>query len=174
MPSSEFANSDLERLQPRRSNPACILPWHSHATLGMLACLSGQQGLDHVPMNIGQPEIAALVVIRQAFMVDAEAAEDGGVEIVNVDSVLNDVVSVVVGLPMDDSRSHAAASHPHREAAAVVVATIVGLHRTLAVDRAPEFAAPDHQCFIQQPTLFQVGNQRRLRLVNVVALLRDV
>ena len=37
-------------------------------------------------MNIGQPEVAALIAMRQPFMVKAEAMQNGGIEIVDVEN----------------------------------------------------------------------------------------
>src|SRR5262249_24498397 len=99
----------------------------------------------------------------------------GGVEVVDVDGVLNDVVAVVVGLAVDDARLDAAAGQPEGEAAAVVVAAVVVPGQpTLAVDGAAELAAPDHQRVVEQPAPLHVHHQRRRRPVDVAALAADL
>ena len=60
-------------------------------------------------------------------MVDAHQVEDGGVEIVDVDRVLGDVVAVVVGRADAGAGVDAGAGQPHREGARVVVAAVIGL-----------------------------------------------
>src|SRR5438067_204899 len=98
-------------------------------------------------MHIGQTIIASLEAERQSFVVDAKAMQNRGIEIVNVNRIANDVVAVVVGFAQDDAGLDAAACQPHRETTAMMVAAVVVLQSALAVDRAPEFAAPDDQRF---------------------------
>ena len=63
-------------------------------------------------MYIGEPVIAALVAVGEFFMVDAEEVEDGGIEIVDVDRVLGDVVAPIVGLTVCDAAFYSTAGHP--------------------------------------------------------------
>ena len=76
--------------------------------------------------DIGQPEIAACVAIRQTFVVEAQQVQDRGVQVVNVDLVLRSVVAVVVGRAVAEAAFHAAAGQPHREAFLIVVAPGAG------------------------------------------------
>ena len=73
---------------------------------------SDENVLHHVTMDIGQPEVTPLETVGQALMVETEAAEDGGVEVVNVDRLFDDVVAEVVGRAMGDARLDASACHP--------------------------------------------------------------
>ena len=57
-----------------------------------------QNSLDDVSVNIRQPEIAALRPERQTRMINAERAEDGGIEVVDMDRILRDVIAEVVCL----------------------------------------------------------------------------
>ena len=73
------------------------------------------------------------------------------VEISDMDRVLNDVVAVVIGGAVGDSRLDARPRHPDAEAARVVVTP--GQRRlpvALPRDAAAELAAPDHQGVFQQ------------------------
>ena len=40
-------------------------------------------------------------MIGEPFVIDAEQAQDGGVEVVHVDGVFDDVVGEIVGFPVD-------------------------------------------------------------------------
>src|SRR5215468_3116433 len=85
------------------------------------------------------------------------------------------VVAVIVGLADRNALLHAAAGDPHREIARVMIATVIGLGElALAIDRAPEFPAPDDQRVVEQAALFQVLNERRGRLIRAPALERQV
>ena len=117
----------------------------------------------------------ALELECQPRVVDAEAVEDGGLQIMDVDWVPGHVVAKIVGLAVGDARFDAAAGQPDREAARVVVAAgVVRRLPALAVDRAAELAAPDHQRIVQQPALFQVFDQGRRGQIRVMALALDL
>ena len=49
-------------------------------------------------MHVGQAEIAALEAVGQLLVVDAQAMQQRGVEVVNVHRLLGDVVREIVGL----------------------------------------------------------------------------
>ena len=105
-------------------------------------------------MYVGEAEVAALVLERQSFMVDAEQMQQRRVKVVHMDAVLDDVVAVVVGLADDGAALRAAAGHSQREAAAVVITPKVILtQRALAVVGAAKLAAPDHQRVVEHPAL---------------------
>ena len=55
--------------------------------------------------DAGEPHVEALELEGQAAVVDAQAVQDRGVEVVDVDRVLDDVVAEVVGLAVDDAPS---------------------------------------------------------------------
>lgn len=76
-------------------------------------------------MHIRQPEAAALVEVGQAFVVNAQQAQQRGVEIVNVDAALRDVVAKIVRLAIDQTRLHATTSHPCRETARMMIAPVI-------------------------------------------------
>ena len=91
-------------------------------------------------------------------------------KIVDVHRVLHDVVAELVGLAMGVTRLDAAAGHPPREAAAVMVAAderVVDL--PLRERRAAELAAEHHQRVVEQPALLQIHDQRRARLIDLAA-----
>ena len=96
-----------------------------------------------VLLDAGQAHVEALELVGQAAVVDAEAVEDGGVQVVDVDRVANDVVAEVVGLAVGPARLDAAAGHPDGEALGVVVAAVVVLREpALAVDGAGRTRRP--------------------------------
>ena len=53
--------------------------------------------LTTLPDDVGEPVITPLVLVGQAFVVDAQQVEDGGVEVVDVDAVAGDAVAERVG-----------------------------------------------------------------------------
>lgn len=56
--------------------------------------------MDHASANVGQTELAALKKICQFLMVDAEKVENRCLQIVHVDTSLNDVEAIVIGHTM--------------------------------------------------------------------------
>src|SRR5271168_2167151 len=104
-------------------------------------------------------------------MVDAQAVEQRGVEVVNVYAVAGHVVAVVVGLAVGDSWTNAAAGQPHRKAAWMMVAAeIRGGQRPLAIGRTAKPTPPDNQRVVQQTAPLQIGDECRTGPIDVLAL----
>src|SRR5919201_1276471 len=100
---------------------------------------SNQDLVHHFAGNVGKPEVAALELVRQPLVVNAKALEDGGLKVVDVHGVLDDVVAVIVVLAVTDAGLHSAARHPHTEAARMMVPTVVRRReRALAINGATE------------------------------------
>ena len=124
----------------------------------------------HFAGDVGQAEVATGVAIGQPGMVEAEQVQDGGVEVVDVDGAFDGAVAELVGGTVDVAAFHAAAGKPDREAPVVVVAA----HAGLAIDqldgrRATEFTAAEDERFLEEPALFQVGEESGDRLVALLA-----
>ncbi len=93
--------------------------------------------------------MTALELKREFGVVDAQATEDGGLQVVRMHGILRDVVAVIVCGAERDARLDAAAGDPHGEAAAVMIAPIVsGSEAALAVNGAAEFTAPNDQSIV--------------------------
>src|SRR5262245_47223148 len=86
---------------------------------------SRENPLHHLPMHVSEAEVAAAVAERQFLVVDAHQVQDGGVQVVDVDPVLDGVHPQLVGRSVDRAALDAAAGQPHGEAAAVVVAALL-------------------------------------------------
>ncbi len=76
--------------------------------------ISGQDLLDHRAMHVGQAMVPALVLEGQPGVVDAQAVQDRGVQVVDVDGISDDVVAEVVGGAVGDPGLDAAAGQPDR------------------------------------------------------------
>ena len=59
-------------------------------------------------------------------MVDSEEVENGGLQVVDMDGVFNDVHSVVVCLPVTEACFYTTPGEPVGEAIGVMVSTVVG------------------------------------------------
>ena len=76
------------------------------------------------------------------------------------------LVAVLVGLSVADAWPKSTASHPHRESEGVVVSTISPLRER----RPAELTAEQHDRLIQQSACLEVGEERRDRLVDHLAV----
>src|SRR5262245_2417587 len=104
-------------------------------------------------------------------MVNPEESEDGSVVIVDVNRIADDVVAKIIGFAVHLAGFDAAAGQEHGEATAMMIAAVVrGGESALAVDGAAELAAPDHQRVVEHAAAFQVANQRRRGLIDILAL----
>ena len=78
-------------------------------------------------MHIGQPEVSALVAVREFFVIDSERVQNRGVQVVNMDWLFDDVVTEIVSRTVHGSRLNTTTGHPFRVASRVMIATIIGL-----------------------------------------------
>ena len=108
-------------------------------------------------MHIGQAKIATLVSKRQPLVIDPQAMQNGGIEVMDMDRVLLHVVAEVVRLAVRDARFDAAARHPLGVTSRMMVAAVVCLgEATLAIYRAAKFAAPNDNRVVQHAALLQI------------------
>lgn len=85
----------------------------------------GEQRLDDVAVDVGEAEMAALEFIGETEVIDAEAMENGGVEVVDIHGVTGDVVAEVVGFTVGEAGFDAAAGEPEGEATGMVIAPVI-------------------------------------------------
>ena len=85
---------------------------------------SGQNILQHLAMDIGQSHLAPAEADREALVVQAEEVQHRGVQIVNLDRLLDRFVAVLVGGPVDTPALDAAAGQPDRETERVVIPAV--------------------------------------------------
>src|SRR5262245_53401102 len=116
----------------------------------------------HVAVDVRQTEIAALIAIGQAQVVEANQVQDGGMKVMDADAVLGGAVADLVGGAVGVAGLDASAGHPIREGVRVMVsAGAAALHER----QAAELAAPDDERLFQEPALFEIGQEGRDRLI---------
>jgi len=112
--------------------------------------------------------IQALEAEGETIVIHTEAVKYRGVQVADVNGVLDDVVGIVVGDSVAHAGFYSAASDPCAEAATVVITSSSNL--SLAVDCAPEFATPYDECIFQHAALFEIGDEGSGGLVRIAAL----
>lgn len=106
-------------------------------------------------MDVRQAVVTSLEPIGEPLVIYPHQVHDGGIQVMNVHAVSNDVVAVVVRLPVGAALLYSCPGEEEAEAAGMVIAPVVRLRqRSLAVNRATKFATPDDKSIIQEPTLF--------------------
>ncbi len=129
-------------------------------------------------MDVREAEIAPGISVGEMFMIKPEQVEDGCVQVVHVNLLLDGLEAQLVGGPVDVAALDSAPGHPHREPVMVVVATVhlplvrAG-SRQLDCRRAAELAPPDDQGIIEHAALFEVGQEggdRPVALVRQLAM----
>lgn len=76
-------------------------------------------------LNAGQSLVETLVLEGESLMIDSQQVQDRGVEVADVDRILNDVVGEVVRLSVNGPALGTTARHPHRKAAGMVVTAVI-------------------------------------------------
>ena len=106
---------------------------------------------------------AAFVHVDDFGVIEAEEAEDGCVDVVDVHLVFRRIKAEVVGGADGLATFDSASGHPHGEASGVVVPSIAFFaHRGTA-----EFATPDDEGFVEEAALFEVGDEADDGLVDL-------
>ena len=148
VPFSVPVSRGRRRQESRRSQSAARKP-----PLPAGGTRSGNDVVDDVAVDVGQAEVAAVVAVGEPFVIQAQEVEDGGVEIVMRDAVLDGVHAEFVGGAVGDATLDAAARHPHGEAVMVVAAAegCFGQRPVrLLKRRAAELGGPDDESLVQQ------------------------
>ena len=78
--------------------------------------------------------------------------KNGGVEVVDIEAILDDLVSPVICLPHADTAANAAPCHPDGKAVGIVVPSIAALSER----GAPELARPNDQGGIEEAPSAQI------------------
>ena len=76
-------------------------------------------------LNPGQALVESLQAVGQAFVIDPQEMENGGIQIADMNRIGGDGIAEVIGQPMRRSALYAAVRHPHAEALRVVIAAVV-------------------------------------------------
>src|ERR1700679_677711 len=106
--------------------------------------------------DVGQAEITALMPVGELRVIEAQAIENRGLKVVDVNFVLCDVEADVVGLSYGLASFDSSARKPHAESERMMVAAFVArLTGSANLDhwRASDWPAPDHSRIVEQPAL---------------------
>lgn len=128
---------------------------------------SGQDFLDDATMNVSQAIIAAGVMKRQPFMVETQLMQDGRMQVMYMNLVVDGSESKLVRLPVRHSALDSGPREPHGEAVMIVVAA-VAIFRSRS---SSELTSPHDQRIFQQATLLEIIEQCRRRLIDIMAQL---
>ena len=107
--------------------------------------------------NVGKSEVASLVAVNEAFVVDAQAVKGRCMKIVNRNPIMRGMKTKLVRGAICDAAFDATAGQPHGESMGMMV-TPPFLATTLSHGCPAEFSTPDHQGILQHPALLQITN----------------
>jgi len=108
-------------------------------------------------------------------VIHPQQVEQGRLKVVDMHLIPHHIVRVVVGFAVGEPRPNAAARHPDRVAARVVIPPRGRIVRfALTVDGPSELPGPDDQGIVQQAALFQILHQRRRGPVGILTLHGDL
>src|SRR6516225_10070485 len=91
--------------------------------------------------------------------------EDRRLEVMDLDRILDGFGAEFVRRPINCAAFDSAPGEPDAEPFIVVIASGIVVAVPVARDGATKFAAPDHERAVEQPALFQIGEQAGCRLV---------
>jgi len=85
-------------------------------------------------------------------MIDAHRVQNGGVKIMNMNGILDNVVAKLVGFAVTKSGLEPTTGEKHRETSGMMIATVIA-DSALRINRAAKLTAPNHQGILQEATL---------------------
>ena len=123
--------------------------------------------------DVGKPKVTPLVTVHQSGMVEPQQVEQSGVKVVDMDTVLGDLISQFIG-PSECPGPDATSCEPDTEGARMMITPQTRWRGCLLDHRSTsEFSTPDDECLVEQPALFQVLDQRGRGLVDFSTPLRQ-
>ena len=96
----------------RRETESCRRLCFCLMVVGFFGCGSGQNLFDDVSVNVSQSEVATLESVGQAFVVDPEQMQHGGVQVVDMDFVFHGAVAEFICSSPGKAWLDSAARHP--------------------------------------------------------------
>ena len=122
---------------------------------------SGQDAFDDGSVDVGEAEVSSLKAVGEAFVIETEEVEDGGLEVMDVDLVGGYAEPEFVGFSVAKSFFHAAAGEEEGVGIGEVIAAegIASAGAAFAERGAAEFTAPDDEGVIEHAALAQVADQ---------------
>ena len=94
-------------------------------------------------VDIGEAEVSSLEAVDQFFVVYPEEVEHCGMEVMDMNDILNGIISQLIGVAVTNPAFDSTASHPHRKSLDVVIAPSALCHRC-----PTEFAPPNDQSVV--------------------------
>ena len=120
-----------------------------------------------MPVHVGETALDAVVVEGEAFVVETEEVEDGGVEVVRGDGVVRGLESKLIGGAVAHAAFHSGTGKPSGEAVRIMVAPVgAGLKHW----HAAELGGEHYERVFQQAALFQIAQQAGDGLVEDAAV----
>ena len=111
---------------------------------------------DHVAVDVGEAALEAVVVVGEAFVIEAQEVEHGCVEIVDGRDIDRGFVAEFVGGAVAEGRLDAGSGEPGGEAGGIVIAAAGAF---LKGGHAAELGAPDDERVLEQAALFEISEQ---------------
>jgi len=106
-------------------------------------------------MDVCQPIISPLKLVGKLFVIDPQYSQNGRLQVMNMDGIFRDIVSVLVRFPESNPLLDARTSHPNRKTTRMMVPSLIGgSELALRIVGPAEFAAPDNKRVVQQTSLF--------------------
>jgi hypothetical protein len=124
--STENCPDPVARLVMKSTGVTHTERWQESSNIlpGRFLCLaSGENLFDDFAMDIRQAEISSGVAIRELFVIKAHQLQHRGVQVMDMNSIFNRLISEFVRTAVGHSAFDATARHPDAEAMMVVVST---------------------------------------------------
>src|ERR1051325_652741 len=106
-------------------------------------------------------------------MIETEQCQNGGMEIVNVHLVLDCCAAEFIRSTINRSTLYASAGQNRTESFGVMVASGIIIAVAISHWLSSKFAAPNHQCAVEQIASFEIRDECRQRLIDILGAFRQ-
>jgi len=111
--------------------------------------------MDHIAVDVREPDVASAKTEREPRMIDPEQVQDGCVEVVHLEAVFGGAVAPVVRGAVGDAGPDAASGHPDGKTVFVVIAAIGALGER----GSTKFTGPEYEGVVQEAAAAQVSKE---------------
>jgi hypothetical protein len=101
-------------------------------------------------MHIGQAEVSTRMFVGKFLVIQTQLVQDGGMQVVEMNFVLDGIITIIIGGTVTDAGFNAPTRKPHCKAMRIMIPAIA----TLGCGSPAEFTTPPNESVFQKATLF--------------------
>lgn len=129
-------------------------------------------------MNIGETEVAAGIAISEFFVIESEQVENSGLQIVDMNGIVDHVEAEIVGLTVNVALFETSAGEPHGKGLRMMIASQASAEGGVGFDHGStaKLPSPEDESIVEQTSTFKILDEGSAALIGgltVVAVIAE-